>query len=241
MDVIYILHGPTLCSRPHQFHSTVFTIPPVVHSPHGKSMSSTQSPLNPSQAVERIREIIVGRHLERLEQRVARLETTGNAPSASIPHVEDRLFASEARLEALQENVSRLADSTREVTEQRMSQYREETQRLAAQIQQVAAMKSSESPLPAINQLEQKIGTWLVDWQSAFHGQLNERDNRIANQLRNEVATLWESTESQLTRIQSRMADRDAIEERFNRIAAAARALAESFSPTTAGPGHPSR
>ncbi len=200
-------------------------------------MSTTQSPLNPSQAVERIREIIVGRHLERLEQRVLRLETGGGAPFAASPHLEDRLFASEARLEALQENVTRLVDSTREVTEQRLFQCREETQRLAAQIQQVAAMKSSESTQPAVNQLERKIGTWLADWQTSFHGQLNNRDHRIANQLRDEVATLWESTESQITRLQSRMMDRDAIEERFSRIATAARALAECASPSTTGPG----
>lgn len=203
-------------------------------------MSPTPSPLNPSQTVERIREIIVGRHLERLEQRVARLETGGTAPQAN-PLVEDRLFANEARIEALQENVSRLVDSTREVTEQRLFQYREETQRLAAQIQQVAATKASESHAPAINQLERKIGSWLTDWQSSFHGQLNDRDQRITGQLRNEVATLWESTESQITRIQSRMMDRDAVEERFSRIATAARALAECASPSTSGPGFATR
>jgi chromosome segregation ATPase len=162
-------------------------------------------------------------------------------PFATSPHVEDRLFASEARLEALQENVNRLVDSTREVTEQRLFQYREETQRLAAQIQQVAAMKSSEATPPAINHLEHKIGTWLADWQNSLHGQLNDRDHRIASQLRNEVATLWENTESQITHLQSRMIDRDAIEERFNRIAAAARALAECASTSTSGPGFATR
>ncbi|MEO8615381.1 MAG: hypothetical protein ABI600_09590 [Luteolibacter sp.] len=212
----------------------------IADSPYGTSMTTTQSPLNPSQAVERIREIIVGRHLERLEHRVARLECTGSMPAAA-PHVEDRLFASEARLEALQENVSRLVDSTREVTEQRFSQYREETQRLAAQIQQVAAMKSSEATFPALGQLERKIGTWLTDWQSSFHGQLNDRDQRLASQLRQEVATLWENTESQITRLQSRVMDRDTIEERFNRIATAARALAECASPSTAHPGFATR
>ena len=104
-------------------------------------MSPTPSPLNPSQTVERIREIIVGRHLERLEQRVVRLESTGITPAVA-PDVEDRLFANEARLEALQENVNRLADSTREATEQRLLQYRQETQRLAAQIQQDLSMQA---------------------------------------------------------------------------------------------------
>ncbi len=204
-------------------------------------MSPTSPPLNPSLAVERIREIIVGRHLERLEQRVVRLEATGTPAPALSPRLEDRLFAHEAQLEALKEGVNRLVDTTREQTELRILQLREETQRLAAQIQQVAALKASEpAAQPAIHQLERKIGTWLTEWQSSFHRHLNDRDQKLADQLRGEIATLWEDTESQLTRLESRTADRDSIEERFNRIALAARALAEcaSLPPVSAsGPG----
>lgn len=210
-------------------------------------MSPTSPHLNPSQAVERIREIIVGRHLERLEQRVARLESTG-APAAPIAtaqiataHLEDRMYSNEARLEALKENVQRFVDSSREQNELRFSQQREDAQRLAAQIQQVAALRSMEATPPAIQQLERKIGTWLTDWQSSFNRQLNDRDQRLANQLRGEVATLWESTESQITRLESRAVDRDSIEERFNRIALAARALAECASPTAIRPGNAPR
>jgi hypothetical protein len=126
-------------------------------------MPPTPSPLNPSQAVERIREIIVGRHLERLETRVAQLESGGPAPAhAPPPHVEDRILASEAKLEALQDNLHRLVTSTRDTTEQRLAVQQQETQRLAQQIQQVAALKAIDSALPAISQLEHKIGTWLT-------------------------------------------------------------------------------
>ncbi len=199
-------------------------------------MTPTPSPLNPSQTVERIREIIVGRHLERLEQRVARIETVGVSAPPPSSRLEDRLFANEAQLEALKENLHRLVDTTREQTELRLSQTREETQRLAAQIQQVAALKSSEPAAPAMHQLERKIGTWLTDWQSSFQVHLNDRDQRLATQLRSEVAALWENTETQLTRLESRAVDRDSIEERFNRIALAARALAECASPTPLSP-----
>jgi hypothetical protein len=202
-------------------------------------MSPTSPPLNPSQAVERIREIIVGRHLERLEQRVVRLESTGPAaPPASQPStlLEDRIVASEAQFEALKDHLRRQLDFTRQQSELHLSQQREETQRLAAQIQQVAATKANESQPLAVQQLEQKIGGWLTQWQSAVHQQLNDRDQRLAGELRNEVALLWENTEAQITRIQSRAVDRDSIEERFNRIALAARALAECASPSAVPP-----
>jgi hypothetical protein len=195
------------------------------------------SPLNPSQAVERIREIIVGRHLEKLEQRVASLESTashGPTPGAW----EDRLCTSEARLEALQQSLQRLSDSTRQDAEERTLQQRAEIQRLASQIQQIAATKATEAAQPAIDRLEHKIGSWLANWQGSLQTHLNEREQHLSGQILQEVATLWENTESQITRLQSRTLDRDLIEERFSRIAAAARLLAECASPSPSGPEH---
>lgn len=188
------------------------------------------TPLNPSQAVERIREIIVGRHLEKLEHRVAILEAAP-AQSAIPSSWEDRLCLGEAKLEALQQGLQRLAESTREDAEQRSLEQRGEIQRLAAQIQQVAAVKASEAAQPAIDRLEHKIGSWLSNWQEALQKHLNDRDKRLAAELRQETAKLWENTESQITRLQSRMVDNDEIEERFSRITAAALALAECASP----------
>ena len=200
-------------------------------------MSPTpSSPLNPSQAVERIREIIVGRHLEKLEARVVRLESGtpqhGHPPS----QWEDRLCTSEARLEALQQSVQRLADASREESEIHHQRQHEEIQRLAAQIQQVAAMKAAENPQTAVQQLEQKLGSWLTNWQAALQNHLNEREERISQKLHDDVASLWENTESQVTRLQSRSVDREQLEERFERIAEAARAFAETISPLGSGP-----
>lgn len=198
-------------------------------------MSPTASPLNPSQTVERIREIIVGRQFERLEQRVAHLESMGPRGVAQSPW-EDRLCTSEARLEALQHSLQRLADFTREEVEIRSARQQAEIQRLSAQIQQVAAVKSAEErEHTAVRELEGRIGAWLTSWQGGLNSHLNERDNRLADQLRGEVASLWESTEAQITRLQSqqnRADDRQWIEERFARIALAARALAECASPS---------
>jgi hypothetical protein len=201
-------------------------------------MSPSSSPTNPSQAVERIREIIVGRQFERLEQRVARLEGMDSfgQPQGSAAPWEVRLCTSEARLEALQHSLQRLTDTTREEAEIRSSQQRAEIQGLAAQIQQVAAMKSAEArEQSAVRELESRLGTWLTSWQGALQSHLNERDHRLADQIRGEVATLWENIEAQITRLQSQEIDRERIEERFARVAAAARALAESAMPPSAG------
>ena len=198
-------------------------------------MSPPSPPLNPSQAVERIREIIVGRHLEKIEQRVANLESR---PSGSnVPtEWEDRLCTNEARVEALQDSMRRLTDHTREETETRTARQQEQIQRLAAQIQQVASLKSAESTQAVADELENKIGAWLGNWQGSLQKHLAGREQQLAGQLRQEVATLWESTESHITQLESRTLALDSIEERFSRIAAAARALAESAAPLTSRP-----
>ncbi len=194
-------------------------------------MSPPSNTLNPSQAVERIREIIVGRHLERLEQRFEHLESNVRLGGVS-PQIEDRLCSSEARLEALQQSLQKSTDQTRVEMGNWQDRHREDIHQLAAQIQQVAAMKRSESEPTQVQQLEVRIGAWLNQWQGALQTHLNTREQQIANQIREEVATLWESTESQITRLQSRCVTHESIDEKFNRIAAAARALAEAAAST---------
>ena len=196
-------------------------------------------PPNPSQAVERLREIIVGRQFEQFEQRIRRLEIAGPSTgltSATSEDFDDRLSANEAlieaRFESMHENMQQLVAKVREQTEHLLTQQREATLQLTGQVQQLVSAQSSEISADMTRQLEQKIEVWLTNWQNFIHLQLNERDQNISAHLHREVATLWENTESQITALQSRAANWDTIEQRFSRIALAARALAECASPT---------
>ncbi len=200
-------------------------------------MSPTPPTLNPSQTVERIREIIVGRHLERLEGRVARLESqpapaiTKPSPLADI--FEDRLLITEARVEALQDHVHRI-ESLREETERLGIMHREEAQRLAAQINEIAREKVENSAVPAVEKLERRLGAWLTDWQKSLHMRLETRDRDVVEKVRAELAGMREGIEKRFAELESRVPVN--VEDRFNRIAAAARALAESaasFSTST--------
>ena len=196
-------------------------------------------PPNPSQAVERLREIIVGRQFDQFEKRIRRLEIAGPSTgltSATSEDFDDRLSANEAlieaRFESMHENMQQLVAKAREQTEHLLTQQREATLQLTGQVQQLVSAQSSEISADMIRQLEQKIEAWLTNWQNFIHLQLNERDQNISAHLHREVATLWENTESQITALQSRAANWDTIEQRFSRIALAARALAECASPT---------
>lgn len=193
-------------------------------------MSPETSTLNASQAVERIREIIVGRHLERLEQRVARLEASDTAPT-SYPHLDERILMAEAKVEALQDSVSRLTDHTRDELERRNYLQREEIQRLAQQIHQVAANRAAADTTPAaLQQLEQKLGGWLDSWKTAIQQHLDSRDQRIAGHIQNELQTLKTSIDGRFTDFEGRYPDSKQLEQRFKKIADAARALADSVT-----------
>lgn len=191
-------------------------------------MSATPATLNPSQTVERIREIIVGRHLEKLEGRVARLESRpvpAVPQPASAPHIfEDRLLSTEARVEVLQDQVQRI-DVLREETERIAAQHRQEAQRLAMQIHEIAREKAESAALPAVEKLEHKLGTWLTEWQKSLHVRLENRDRDLWEKVGAELTEMREGIEKRFAEVESRVPVD--VEDRFNRIAAAARALAE--------------
>lgn len=209
----------------------VFAISPSRTPPTEIRMSPNPTPPNPSRTVERIREIIVGRQLDRLEQRIARLEASGPVAGARIEPVDDRLLHAEARMEAVRHSLERLAENLRQDMESRSHQQRAEIQRLATQIQQVAAARAGESETEAVRQLEARLGNWLNQWQGALQRHLDDREKRLLNQIRGEVASLWENTENQITRMQSNAVDREWIERRLSRVADAARALADAAAP----------
>jgi hypothetical protein len=183
--------------------------------------------LNPSQAVERIREIIVSRHLDKLEQRVSLLESGSPLQGSLASQWEERLCTSETRLEALQESVHRLTESQREDSEIRSARQQLEIQRLASQILQVAVLKTTEATQPSIHRLESR----LANWQSALQTHLTDREARMSSELRQEVATLLKNTEARLTRSQCRAADQELIEEKFSHIAAAPHLTSSTLTP----------
>lgn len=190
-------------------------------------MSPTPPTLNPSQTVERIREIIVGRHLERLEGRVSRLETVpaAIAQNSSPDIFEDRLLMTEARVEALQDHLQRF-ESSREELEHTAAMQREEAQRLAAQIHEIAREKANATALPAVEKLDRKLGAWLTEWQVSLQNRLDVRDQDLSARMKFEMAEFKGNIEKRLSALENQTPDN--VGDGFSRIAEAAKALADS-------------
>lgn len=191
-------------------------------------MSQNPQTPSPSHAVERIREIIVGRQLDRLEHRVALLEQASPVESAAWT-CEPRLEAVEAQVEAIQDRLHRLSEGYRIESEARDSRHQEEIRRLADRIQTTAAERTTPEAIPRI---EAKLGQWLSDWQTTALRRADQREAQLITHLRAELVKFrdWVSTEAA---VQSRLkADRSELEQRFAKVAAAARALAEAAEST---------
>ncbi len=186
--------------------------------------------LNPTQTAERIREMIVGRHLALLEQRVRRLETV-EPPDATARNVDERVLFAEARIEAIQENIERLTDNLRDEFKRRSHLRREEVQRLAQQIQQVAGARPSPvagTPSTEVHELERKVGAWLHQWKSGLQNHLESRDNRITAHIRGEIGSLKSTMERRIEDLERKSTVKQAVAVKLRKIAETARAFEES-------------
>ncbi len=187
-------------------------------------MSQPPQTPSPSHAVERIREIIVGRQLDRLEQRVALLEQTPPSDRAAWT-CEPRLEAVEAQVEAIQDRLHRLSEGHRVESEARDLRHQEEIRRLADRIQTTAAERATPDAIPRI---EAKLGQWLSDWQSSSLRRADQRESLLISHLRAELVKFRDWVSSEAAEQNRLKADRAELEQRFSRVAAAARALAEA-------------
>jgi len=75
----------------------------------------------------------------------------------------------------------------------------------------------------------------LTDFQKSFHNYIENHDRNLANQLRSELAGVRGTFEKRFSDLERK--NPEGVEERFEGIAVAARALAESAGPfPTTGP-----
>lgn len=198
--------------------------PPRKASPGRSTMNTPPLPSNPSQSVERIGEIVVGRQLSRLEERLARLEA--HDAGAATP-VDDRLAAAEARIEALEASLRRLTETTCDDVDRDFVHQGEEIQRLAARFQRLPSTPAA-AATAAAHPLEQRLGDWLHDWQKSSHQHARNREQQLIQRFDDEVATLRNWAEARITHLENTIA---AIHQRLDQIATAAHVLAAAAAP----------
>jgi hypothetical protein len=191
-------------------------------------MPPTPPDTNPSRQVERIREILVGRQMERVERRLERLES-GLRPMPT--RAEDDVF--EIRLSNFEQRHDQKLQELRDEIDTEKARRVEETHRLAGQIQ-AAARSRADSGIEAQAELERKFTRWLEHWNQGFRQYLHQREQHLVAELRSELEQTREWVKSRLTVGES---DPRRLQASFEQLATAARAIAEAAALQAGQPG----
>jgi bifunctional N-acetylglucosamine-1-phosphate-uridyltransferase/glucosamine-1-phosphate-acetyltransferase GlmU-like protein len=193
-------------------------------------LDTTQSPYNPSAQVERMREIIVGRQLARVEQRLDRLEHFVEQPQLSHLDTLNRIETVEAKFEAARDNMQHQVDQMRLEYGGEIATRRHEVHRLAEQIQATAQQRSEQRVQPQMMaDMEQRLGSWLTTWQRGLEQHLEQRENWLIQQLRQELQQVRAAATEQIAAWETnQLLTQQATQAKLSHIAQAARALAES-------------
>ena len=177
--------------------------------------------------VERIREILIGRQMETVEQRLDRLEK-----SLQPMPVENSTGIFEQRLADVkdqhEESLCRLRD---EIDADRLRQL-DETRRLAQQIQSISRSRSTAEE-EARQATEQHMSAWFSQWQTGLNQHLQQRENYLITELRAELERMRTWVRSELAAKQSSQPDIDRLRSAFDQLAAATRSISEILPKST--------
>jgi DNA anti-recombination protein RmuC len=153
-------------------------------SPGVFHMPSPPHAAHPSQQVEKIREILVGRQMRAVEQRLERLERE----LQPMP-VESAETAWARDLESLRHELAASTQNLRDALDAERLRRQEETERLARRIESIARSRRE-----AADETRRAVGADLRSgfdrWQSQLFEQLQQRENRLLDRLRDELGRM---------------------------------------------------
>ena len=168
-------------------------------------------PLNPSQQVERIREILVGRQMSKVEDRLRNLEET-------ITHQGNQVG------EDVAAQVSSGQAAVLEETQQLRQQIQQESQLRRSQIERLS--KQLETTCREINHrdesLQKNLNQHLEKMSSAMAARIDTRVRELLQHLRSEMRQWKGQVDRDLGEVREQSVSRSELKERFARLASAA-------------------
>lgn len=172
--------------------------------------------LNPSQQVERIREILVGRQMDQVEERLAQMESHLAQDGPSRENIQ--------RLQKAQANVLH-------ETQELRKQVQEESQLRSQQIENLAqnintASEKLEAASAGLERQDRQLGTHLSkhleDISAAMAARIDARVREILNHLQHEIGQWKHQIDRDMHSVRNTMVDREELKSRFARLASAA-------------------
>ena len=174
-----------------------------------------ETKFNPSQQVERIREILVGREMGRIEQRLVELETstTGTTSFRREPEIDKRMATTQQTL-------------LRETQDLKIRLQKESAarQQQIAQMAQKFSRSQAGTPMSLSQQgsIEHHISDRMERVAAEMTSLIDARTREILHHLQNEILQWKNQMDRDLQSIREVKADKKEVTNRFARIAAAA-------------------
>ncbi|MGJ8724154.1 MAG: hypothetical protein ACSHYB_06330 [Roseibacillus sp.] len=174
-----------------------------------------ETKFNPSQQVERIREILVGREMGRIERRLVELETstTETTPFRREPEVENRMASTQQTL-------------LRETQELKIRVQKESAarQQQFAQLSQKLVRSGTGTPMSLAEQgsIERHVSERMERVAAEMTSLIDARTREILHHLQNEILQWKNQMDRDLQSIRDVKADKKEITSRFARLASAA-------------------
>ena len=181
-----------------------------------------ETPLNASQQVERIREILVGRQMYQVEDRLRRLEEGGGAePGSAGPRVDL------AAIRRLEESQSAVIEHTNQLRKQLVDEAELRNQQighLAEHLNRTAQkIEAASSGLGGVDeQLEVQLSEHLEHISSAMAARIDARVREILQHLQSELVHWKSQMDREMKGMREQKADRREMQSRFARLASAA-------------------
>lgn len=174
-----------------------------------------ETKFNPSQQVERIREILVGREMGRIERRLAELETstTATTPFRRAPEVEHRMATTQ---QTLLRDTQELKMRIQKESAARQQQFAQLAKKVAERVAE------SSAALPDQGSLERHVSDRMERVASEMTSLIDARTREILHHLQNEILQWKNQMDRDLESIREVKADRRELTSRFARLASAA-------------------
>lgn len=180
-----------------------------------KTTSMPETKFNPSQQVERIREILVGREMGRIERRLVELETSTTETTSfrREPEVDKRMATTQ---QTLLRETQDLKIRIQKETAARQQQ--------VAQLAQKISRSNAGTPMNLASQgsIERHVSERMEKMAGEMTSLIDARTREILHHLQNEILQWKNQMDRDLQSIRDVKADKKDISSRFTRLASAA-------------------
>lgn len=170
-------------------------------------------PLNPSQHVERIRDILVGRQMHQVEERLHDVEEALSATGSQL-RAEDELVK---QVERTQSSLSTESESLRQQLKRESETRREQIDALAHQLHDTTNNLQKRE-----RDLERYLSSHLENVSSAMASRIDARVREILQHLQTEIGHWKHQVDRDLESLRTDTVTRTELKGRFARLASAA-------------------